>query len=203
MFLLVLALAAFVQNPQVVMDEALVDFAGGRFEAAAAGFDAVVRLVPEAEPQLWQRGIALYYAGRYEDCRDQFELHRTVNPDDVENAVWHFMCVARLEDPERAREALLPVGPDPRRPMREVYEMFAGTRTPDEVLEIVADAPRSSSSRFYAALYVGLFHHAHGNDAAALPHLREAAGEGPILAGGMNMNLVAQVHVTFFADAGR
>ncbi len=199
MSLLILALAAVFQNPQAVMDRALVDFAAGRFEAAAAGFDEVVRLVPDVEARLWQRGIALYYAGRYQDCREQFELHRTVNPNDVENAVWHFMCVARLESPERAREAMLPVGPDPRRPMPEVYEMFAGDRTPEEVMEIVRGAPASSSPRFYAALYAGLYHHVHGNDTEALPYLREAAGEGPIGPGGMDMNLVARVHVAFFA----
>jgi hypothetical protein len=37
----------------------------------------------------WQRGIALYYAGRYKDCRLQFESHRTVNPNDVETVREH------------------------------------------------------------------------------------------------------------------
>jgi lipoprotein NlpI len=195
-----LTLALMFQTPQTVMDNALADFAAGRFQESAAGFDEVVRRVPDVEAGLWQRGIALYYAGRYQDCREQFELHRTVNPNDVENAVWHFMCVARLESPERARDVLLPVGPDQRRPMPEVYEMFAGGRTPEEVLELVRDAPALSSSRFYAELYVGLYHHVHGRDSDALAHLREAAGEGPIRPGGMDMNLVAKVHVAFFGS---
>jgi len=71
-------------------------------------------------------GIALYYAGRFKDCRAQFESHRTVNPDDVENAAWHFLCVARAESVTSARAALLPVGPDPRVPMRQIYQMFRG-----------------------------------------------------------------------------
>ena len=97
---------------------------------SAAGFDNLVKLVPAIAPQLWQRGIALYYAGRYRDCRAQFESHRTVNPNDVENAAWHFLCVARAESPEKARSALLPVGPDRRVPMPQIYEMFRGKLSP-------------------------------------------------------------------------
>jgi lipoprotein NlpI len=185
-----------VPNPQLVMDQAVRDFEAGRIEEAAGGFDRVVMLVPDAEPILWQRGIVLYYAGRYQDCREQFELHRTVNPDDVENAVWHFMCVSRLEGPPRARELLLPVGQDPRRPMPEIYGMFAGETTPDEVLAAVEDAAEGSSARFYAALYVGLYHHVHGEDEAARRFLGEAAGDRFVRAGGgMDMNMVARVHV--------
>src|SRR4029078_7815766 len=94
-----------------------------------------------------RRGIALYYAGRYADCRRQFESHRSVNPDDVENAAWHFLCVARAASPEKARAALLPVGPDARVPMREVYEMFRGALTPDRVL---AAAGSRLDGQFYA-----------------------------------------------------
>ena len=83
----------------------------------AATFDVLAKLIPDEAPQLWQRGIALYYAGRFADCRRQFESHRTVNPDDVENAAWHFLCVARERDAGTGTAALLPVGPDARVPM--------------------------------------------------------------------------------------
>src|SRR6185437_823167 len=107
--------------PQVVFDRAVDDFERGRVTESASGFDNLAKLVPSMAPELWQRGIALYYAGRYKDCRAQFESHRTVNPNDVENPAWHFLCVARAESPEKARAALLPVGPDTRIPMREIY----------------------------------------------------------------------------------
>src|SRR6185295_13934232 len=128
-------------------------------------FDRVAKAVPNYAPQLWQRGIALYYAGRYKDCRSQFESHRTVNPNDVENAVWHFLCVARQESPEKAKAALLPVGPDSRVPMREIYEMFRGTRRPEEVTKAAGTQP---SAQFYAELYLGLYYEATGNKALAL-----------------------------------
>src|SRR5262245_36241871 len=114
-------------RPREVFDRAVADFRNGRIAQAVAGFDDLIRLAPSLAPELWQRGIALYYAGRYRDCRAQFESHRTVNPNDVENAFWHFLCVARAESPEMARTALLPVGPDARVPMREIYELLRGT----------------------------------------------------------------------------
>jgi hypothetical protein len=86
-------------------NKAVAEFRSGRVAESAAGFDKVAKLAPDYAPQLWQRGIALYYAGRYRDCRAQFESHRTVNPDDVENAAWHFLCVARAETPAKVKAA--------------------------------------------------------------------------------------------------
>src|SRR5205823_8361307 len=125
-----LCLVAAAADPKQIFDRAVEDFQAGRITQSVAGFDRVASLVPGYAPQLWQRGIALYYAGRFKDCRAQFESHRTVNPDDVENAAWHFLCVARGESAEKARRALLPVGRDSRVPMREIHEMLRGKYTP-------------------------------------------------------------------------
>lgn len=179
------------ENPQDVFERAVDDFERGRVAESAAGFDSLVKLVPNSAPQLWQRGIALYYAGRDKDCRAQFESHRTVNPNDVENAVWHFLCVARAESPERAKAALLPVGPDSRIPMREVYDMFRGTRRPEEVLTA---GGTGASGQFYARLYVGLFYEATGNKKLALENITAAAADRFAAAGGY-MHTVAKVHL--------
>jgi lipoprotein NlpI len=180
------------QSPGAIMDRAITDFRNGRITESVAGFDAVAEMVPEIAPELWQRGIALYYAKRYKDCRAQFESHRTVNPNDVENAVWHFLCVAREESPARAKAALLPVGPDPRAPMRQIYEMFRGSLTPDDVLKAGAGSPRSE---FYAHLYVGLYYEATGNAARARQELTAAAADR-FAAAGDYMHTVAKVHVS-------
>lgn len=177
-------------SPQALLDRAVADFEAGRFEASVEGFDTLARLAPDIAPQLWQRGIALYYARRWADCRAQFESHRTVNPNDVENAVWHYLCVARMDSPEAARAALLPVGPDARVPMREIYEMFDGIRDPEEVLA----AATSLRGEFYAHLYLGLYYEAQGRADRALEHIRTAAGEGYRTAGGY-MHMVARVHL--------
>ena len=128
-----LLLLLFVaQSPQALLTRAVADFENGRFAESSAAFDSLAKAAPERAPYLWQRGIALYYAGRYEDCRRQFESHRAVNPDDVENAAWHFLCVARDESPAKARAGLrfrvrIPIR------MRQLHPRIARTRRADSV----------------------------------------------------------------------
>ena len=178
-------------DPQAAFERAVEDFRAGRVVEAANGFDAVARLTPAAAPRLWQRGIAQYYVGRFSDCRAQFELHRTVNPNDVENAAWHFLCVARAESPAAARAALLPVGPDARVPMRQVYDLFRGTLGPEAVLQA---AGAQASGQFYAQLYLGLYFDALGDNRRALEHITAAAADRFAGVGGY-MHAVARVHL--------
>ncbi|MFT5291777.1 MAG: lipoprotein NlpI, partial [Planctomycetota bacterium] len=146
----------------------------GRFDEAIADFDAFLEAEPEYDPQHWRRGIAYYYAGRYEEGAAQFVRHRTVNPDDVENAAWHFLCLARATTVEEARAAILPVGPDQRDPMRRVYELFAGRATPQDVLEKASSSPQRDAV-FFAHLYLGLYHDALGETIKAREHIELAA----------------------------
>ena len=187
-FLILLLLA---QSPQATLARAEADFENGRFAESAAAFDSLAKADPAQAPYLWQRGIALYYAGRYNDCRRQFESHRTVNPNDVENAAWHFLCVARAESPAKARGALLPVGPDARVPMRQVYQMFRGTLTPEQVLSAAGSQP---DGQFYAHLYLGLYFEALGMKDRALEHIKIAAADRFERDGGY-MHMVARVHL--------
>jgi lipoprotein NlpI len=180
------------ESPRAIMDRAVNDFRNGRFAQSAAGFDVLAKQAPDIAPQLWQRGIVLYYAGRYDDCRAQFESHRLVNPDDVENAAWHFLCVARASSPEKAKAALLPVGPDSRVPMRQIYQMFRGALTPEAVLTAAGSDP---DARFYAHLYIGLYSEALGIKDRALEHIKAAADERYAAVGGY-MHMVATVHLT-------
>lgn len=186
-----LTLAGAEQSVGAVLDRAIADFRAGRISEAAAGFDRVAALQPEVAPQLWQRGIALYYAGRFDACRLQFELHRTVNPDDVENSAWHFLCVAKAESPAAAKAKMLPVGPDRRVPMREIDQMFRGRLAPAAVLTA---ADGSAAAEFYAHLYVGLYLEAIGDSALGLAEIRIAASPRYANVGGY-MHDVARVHV--------
>jgi lipoprotein NlpI len=184
-------LRVLTQGPQAILNRAVADFENGRFADSAAAFDSLAKAVPDQAPYLWQRGIALYYAGRYNDCRRQFESHRAVNPNDVENAAWHFLCVARAESPAMARAALLPVGPDARVPMREVYQMFRGTLTPEQVISAAGSQPEA---QFYAHLYLGLYFEAVGMKDRALQHITIAAADRFESYGGY-MHMVASVHL--------
>ncbi len=149
----------------------------GRFEEAITDFDRYLAAEPEADPHHWRRGIAYYYARRYAEGAAQFERHRGVNPADVENAAWHFLCEARQGGVDAARARLLPVALDRRAPMMTVYELLAGRATPQDVLDAAARAApvQAESALFYGHLYVGLYHEASGEAESARRHIELAA----------------------------
>jgi lipoprotein NlpI len=151
----------------------------GHLKKSIADFDEYIKLKPDEEPQHWQRGIAYYYSRQFKEGQKQFELHETVNPDDVENVVWHFLCKAQLDGVAKARAAMLRKGKDSRVPMLEIYDLFAGTTTPDKVLEAArAGKPTEEALKgrlFYAHLYIGLFYEAEGDAKKALEYLQKAA----------------------------
>ncbi len=166
------------QAREVHYHRAVLYFLLGRIAESAAEFDKFTEAQPDRVPALWQRGITLYYAGRYEDGRKQFELHRTVNPGDVENSTWHFLCVARDKGLEEARKNLIPVTGDTRVPMAEILEFYAGKGTPERVLEKAekagANATLTSAQIMYAHLYLALYYEVAGNPALRRSHLQKA-----------------------------
>jgi len=180
-------------DPASLFNEAVRLFFTAQPLESAKVFDQLVVARPESEPELWQRGLALYYAGRFDDGRRQFELHRTVNPADVENVAWHFACVARDKGAEAARRAIIPVGADSRVPMREVLELFAGRAEPAAVLAAAEAGPGEArrNQRCFAHLYLGLYFEAIGDDERAKRHMLEAAGP---FAMDHFMGRVAQLH---------
>ena len=157
---------------------AVVHFLLGHIEASADDFDQLVKAQPENMPALWQRGIVLYYAGRYEEARKQFEANRTVNAADIENSIWHFLCLAREKGTEQARAELMPVTGDTRVPMVQLFNLFAGKGTPEAVLAAVDEAGTASEARqgqlLYAHLYLALYYEAVGNEALRRSHLQSA-----------------------------
>ncbi len=166
----------------------------GRVEEAVADFDKANELTPKLVPQNWQRGIALYYVGRFGDARKQFEVHQTVNTQDVENAAWHFLCTAREQGLAQARAQLIPIQRDGRIPMKEIQQLFAGKASPKDVLKVAGKADDEvirKVQQFYAHLYLGLFFEAEGKTAERDEHIRKAAQ----LAEPDNyMGVVARIH---------
>ena len=160
-------------------ERGVLHFKLGEMAESVRDFDRVIELAPRRKPEYWQRGISLYYAGRYEEGRKQFELHRTVNPDDVENAAWHYLCVAKTQGPAEARKLLIPIHGDARIPMMMILALYAGQASSDDVLREAAQGsppPDELRSRlFYAHLYLGLFAAANGDPAAEREHIRKAA----------------------------
>jgi lipoprotein NlpI len=180
-------------DPAALFNEAIRLFFAAKPVDSAKVFDQLVAARPDSEPELWQRGLALYYANRFDEGRRQFELHRRVNPADVENVAWHFACVARDRGADAARRAIIPVGADPRVPMREVLELFAGRVEPAAVLAAAEVGPEEArrNQRCFAHLYLGLYFEAINADDQARRHMLEAAGP---FAMEHFMGRVAQLH---------
>lgn len=170
-------------------------FVENRIEESIGEFDKAAEMDPREAPELWQRGIAYYYAGRFEDGRRQFETHRLVNPNDVENAAWWYLCMARLGRHEEARAKLLPVGPDARVPMAEIYSLYAGKGSEKAVMDAVQrgnpDGEERSMRLFYARLYLALYAEAGGDRKAARRLLEQAVA----LKTGGYMGEVARIHL--------
>lgn len=179
----------------LVRERAVENFRLGRFAESVADFDRMNELLPAVAPQNWQRGIALYYAGRFAEGRKQFELHQTVNPNDVENAAWHFLCTAREQGLEAARKKLIPIAGDTRVPMKEIHDLFAGKLQPDDVLAAAkaGDATEAGQryQNFYAHLYLGLYFEALGDTKQTREHILAAV---PLGAADDYMADVALVH---------
>jgi lipoprotein NlpI len=161
-----------------LLNEGIQDFFDAKIKESVAAFDLLIKASQEIKPQLWQRGLSLYYAEKYKEGREQFEVHQTVNPNDVENAAWHFICVARLEGVEAARKALIPIKGDARVPMKEVHDLFAGTGTVDAIMKAAEagdEGPQKRNQLCYAHLYLGLYFEALGDNDKAKEHILKAA----------------------------
>jgi lipoprotein NlpI len=152
-----------------------------QIQQSLADFDRAIQLNPAEAPYNWQRGITLYYAGRYLDGQKQFELHQTVNGNDVENAAWRYLCMARAGTVASARASILPIQHDSRVPMMQIYALYKGNAKVDDVLEAAtASNPSADALRerlFYAHLYIGLYYEAAGDTKTARKHVKLAANQ--------------------------
>ena len=165
-------------SPARIFEDAVNLFFDGEPDESVAAFDRLMKLQPDCQPGLWQRGLALYYAGQFEVGRRQFELHQRVNPNDVENPAWHYLCVARATSPDNARRNMLAVGQDSRVPMKQILKLYQGGGSEEDVL---SQAARGSDQQqrnqlCYAHLYLGLFAEANADHKDAKYHILKAAG---------------------------
>lgn len=180
-------------DPQQLFNQGVTFFMEGKAKESVAAFDKLLELAPETKPQLWQRGLALYYAEKFQEGREQFEVHQTANSNDVENAAWHFLCVAKLEGVEAARKHLIDINGDGRIPMKEVQQLFAGKGTAEAVLAAASEGSDKAQRNqlCYAHLYLGLYYEATGDAAKAKEHIKLAAEDHAMQ---HYMGEVARVH---------
>ena len=163
-------------EPALLNRRGMARFMSGDFEGSVKDFDAYLEKMPERMPSHWQRGLAQYGAGLFAQGRAQFEAHQKVNAHDVENAAWHFICVARLEGVEAARKALIPIRGDRRVPMAQIHELFAGSGTESAVIEAASKEGEGRRNHLcYAHLYLALYKEALDKPGEALKHYKLAA----------------------------
>ncbi len=191
-----LATAAITQQPKnarLHMLMADIRFIAGDIPGAIESYDNVIKFQPESKPFLWQRGLALYYAQKFEDGKAQFETHQTVNSQDVENAVWHLLCAAKVENLDAARNKLIPIQRDTRVPMKEIYELFAGRLKPNQVIEVAQAESPNELPLYYANLYIGLYHEMLGQEKLARQFIGSAVDQSPGTKNNLMMQL-ARIH---------
>lgn len=148
-------------DPKPYIQRGMVNFKLAKIAESIQDFDQAEKLDSRLTPYLWQRGLSYYYAERFAEGAKQFEVDLSVNPHDVEETVWRYLCQARLSSATEARQKLLPVKNDPRRVMQRVYNLFAGNGTPDDVLAV--DKSEGKGGLFYSHLYLGLYYEASGD----------------------------------------
>jgi lipoprotein NlpI len=151
----------------------------GEFAKSLTDFDRYLELRPDQKPRHWRRGITCYYARQFDEGRKQFEGYEQVDTNDVENAVWRYLCMVPGVGVDKACAAMLKIGKDRRVPMMEVYDLFRGKAKPADVLKAVeaGDPPAEQLNRrqFYAHLYLGLYYESLGDAKRALQHLSLAS----------------------------
>jgi lipoprotein NlpI len=158
------------------------NFRAGKIKESVSDLDKHVELAtaqdPKAETRQWERGISYYYAGEFEKGAKQFELYQTFHDQDVENSTWRYLCVARKDGVEKARQNLLPISDDRRVPMMQIYDLYRGKLKPADVLAAAeaGEPTKEALNRqlFYAHLYIGLWYEAAGEIELAKKHILES-----------------------------
>ena len=162
----------------------------GDFQKAEDDYQTMVTLKPELDSSHWRLGIAMYFAGHPKEAAAQFDKYHSFDNVDRENGIWRYLSHRKAFDREQARKQLLKYEKDDRPPFREVYRLFDGTMTSDEVLAAIPEKLNDSgkeSRLFYSHLYVGLNDVAEGKldtakvslQAATLNTWPRNAGYGP------------------------
>lgn len=184
-------------NSQLYIERGSLRFRTGKIEPSIEDFDKCIALMPDSKPYLWQRGISLFYAGKYDLGKEQFEVHRSVNPNDVENAFWHFLCAAKLKGAQEASQDILLSGFDQREPLMQIQKMIAGKLEPSEVVETMKSG--SKSVLFYGHLYLGLYFDAKNDRTKAKEHLAKCVE----LKYPGYMNDVAKIHLKMLDEPAK
>ncbi len=147
-----------------------------QFSEAVADFEKMIDFDPAQDAPHWRLGIAYYFAGQFEKASAQFVRYQTHESGDRENGIWKFLADARLHGIEKARAAMLEFTRFDREPFPDLYEMFAGRMSGDQVLANLQEKGLATDGapQFFAYYYVGVNEALSGRRDAALALLDKA-----------------------------
>ena len=149
----------------------------GHLAEAVADFEKMIALDPAQDAPHWRLGIAYYFSGNFAKAARQFEKYHAYDGGDRENGIWKFLSQARGESIAKARTEMLVYTRFDREPFPALYEMFAGTRTTDEVFAEVQRKGLADDERvmFFANYYAGLNEALLGHRERAIELTKKAA----------------------------
>jgi tetratricopeptide (TPR) repeat protein len=165
-------------KPEVYVQRGMARFKLAQIAESIQDFDRAEQLEPSITPYLWQRGLSYYYAERFQDGAQQFEVDLTVNRQDLEETIWRYLCLAQIQAVEDARRSLQVVNNDPRPIMRHIYNFYAGTCAADDVLR--AGRQGGTKEQFYSHLYLGLYYEVANEPQQAQAHVAIATEQYPV-----------------------
>jgi lipoprotein NlpI len=168
-------------------------FFTGQYDKAVTDYEKMVELDPEIAVQHWRLGLAYYYAGQFAKTARQLGLYHAYDDQDRENGIWIFLAQAQADGVAKAREKMIRYKKDDRPPLPDVYRMFEGKLTAEELLKRIEaeikqkGLPKATREQrmFYAHLYVGLFAEAEKKPQQARESFLAATEQAwPLKAGG-------------------
>lgn len=157
-----------------------------QYKEAVADYQKMVTIDSSQDSSHWRLGIARFFAGEPEAAAAQFDKYHSFDQVDRENGIWRYLSHYRAFGPEKARQELLRYEKDDRPPFPEVYRLFDGSMTAEQVISSVpqniADDDRESRL-FYIDLYVGMHGVVQQKPEAAAALRRAASNRWPQTAG--------------------
>ncbi len=154
----------------------------GRFPESVADYNVAARGgEPHDEDSCWERGLALYYAGDYAGGAAQFARYHSVGATDVENGLWHFLCLAEAEGVEKARGALLDYTRMREAPFPALWALYRGEGSAEAVMAAAESGDDGEPGRgrrlFYAHYYLGKYYEATMDFPRAREHVAKALAQ--------------------------
>ncbi len=178
----------------------------GDFERSRWALDTVVLLDPGSLSALWQRGICLFYMGRFTEAMQQFEMDMSTNGGDIEEVLWHFISkCAKYGFDKAIKSGFIPlraINNSPP-PMERVLSMYKGCTEPDAVIasatgghDQIIQSYNGMNALAYAHYYVGIYYQLRCDYRHARVHLEKACQ----LNGADYMSRVMEVHYNLFTN---